>query len=133
MFTNKGRRFRNRDLRWHPHWAEMSGPKPPDDFVSNGNTNAPDIVFGVDTRPAGHFHDYHYDKPGSEPERFIADQLFRYNMGKCGVSGLLSPVRFFHYFRLRLWGHKYFKYKPGEEPVKDWWFWMRLFWGRYLR
>lgn len=128
-------KYKNIDLQWHPAWGKMLGAKPDDSFVSNGNTNAPDIIFGIDTRPAAHFHDgaYSIEGGGTEPQRFQADQLYRYNLASCGIIWFLAPIRFFYYFRLRVWGHKFYTYADGEEPKVNLRFLLRLCFGRYLR
>ena len=95
--------FTNADLAFLPYFELMAGDKPPDDFESNGSSYSPDVVCGIDIRPAAHFHDYHYSGqlPGTHDEaaRYQADQLFRLNLRTCGLR-LLAWV---YYSRVRLW------------------------------
>ena len=128
--------YRNADLSFLPSFSTLVGPKPPDDFVSNGATDAPDIVWGHDLRPAAHFHDFWYSAgcfelhlPRDEFTRYEADQLFRTNLKKCG----LGRLRFAYYYRVRLWGHLCFSYSQGCDPKRTFWFWLNLLVGRYIR
>jgi len=126
-------RFTNADLEFLPYFRLMAGDRPPDDFSSNGSSYSPDVVFGFDVRPAAHFHDYHYSArhPGRHDEttRYRADQLFRLNLCTCGLRFLAWA----YYFRVRLWGHLAYCYSPGCKPRRTPWFWLKLYFGRYLQ
>jgi len=132
------KRYTNADLDWLPSFAKLVGPIPPDDFQSNGATDAPDILLGADTRPADHFHDFAYSEEcralgrRDEAARYKADQFYKINLATCGFAWLLAPFRFVYYFRLRLWGHFAFTYDPGCEPRRTVRFWLRLLFGRYV-
>lgn len=109
---------------------QMEGPRPPDDFISDGLTNAPDFVGGVDCRPAGHFHDYRYWLIGSEIEREAGDYEFFRNLRTCGLSKFLAGVEF---RRVRLLGIDHFSY---HDPPKGWSLLrlrIRCFFSRYIR
>ena len=126
-------RITNADLAFLPYFALMSGHKPPDDFVSNGSSWSPDVVCGIDIRPAAHFHDYRYssEHPGyhDETARYRADQLFFFNLRTCG----LKRLAWVYYFRVRLWGHYAYQYSTGAQPRRTFGFWWRLFFGRYIQ
>lgn len=131
--TKSRHRFTNADLAFLPCFRLMAGDQPPSDFVSNGSTFSPDVVWGIDVRPAAHFHDYHYSSQHpdqhDETARYRADQLFRFNLRTCG----LRCLAWVYYFRVRLWGHFAYHYSPGAEPRRTARFWLRLFLGRYLQ
>lgn len=111
----------------------MEGPQPPDTFWSNGSSFSPDILCGVDLRPAAHWHDYHYSAlcPGlrNEAARYRADQRFRMNLCACGLARSLAWL---YYARVRFWGHWHYSYTPGFEPRRTVCFYLRLLFGRYL-
>ncbi len=151
------RTYRNVDLADLPGFADMVGPRPPDWFESNGCSNAPDVLFGADLRPAAHFHDWAYcwksapeykfnesgkcwgvDQPLDSLDETVRDEFARYkadrnflaNLKTCRLFGLF---RFVYYSRVRFWGHFHFDYSNGFEP--NHWsplFWLRLFFGRYV-
>ncbi len=133
------RNFQNADLDFLPAFAKMVGPKPPDWFESNGCSRSPDVLFGVDLRPAAHWHDWGYSlasvdvtdpRPRTEQTRYERDQEFLANIKTCGLR---RPFRAAYYYRLRLWGHFAYEYTPGFEPNR--WsprFWLGLFFGRYV-
>ena len=130
-----GNYFTNDDLSWMPVWDQMVGQKPPDWFVGNGATCAPDVWFGVDVRPAAHFHDWAYS-PWYRPStgnrdvaaRYRADQRFLENLKRCG----LGRMRYVYYYRVRLWGERLYPYSEGCRPRRTPWFWIRLCLGRYV-
>ncbi len=125
--------FTNADLAFLPYFELMAGDKPPDDFESDGSSYSPDVVCGIDIRPAAHFHDFHYSgqHPGTHDEaaRYQADQLFRLNLRTCGLR-LLAWV---YYSRVRLWGHFAYQYSADAQPKRTLWFWLRLLLARYLQ
>ena len=100
---------------------KMRGPKPPDDFKSNGCTCSPDSIGGVDLRPACHFHDYHYslpkghkdrDEDDNEAWRAKTDFRFFRNLRKCDLSRRRANT----YFRfVRCFGFLFYNYQ-GEGP-----------------
>lgn len=122
----------NADLEFLPYARLMAGSHPPDDFRSDGSSYSPDVVWGIDLRPAAHYHDYAYsaEHPGRHDEmaRYRADQLFRLNLQTCG----LRYMSWLYYHRVRLWGHLVYRYSRSCEPRRTVWFWLRLFFGRYL-
>ena len=131
------RTYRNSDLAWLPSFAAMVGDKPTATFASNGSTYSPDVVCGVDIRPAAHYHDFHYSKmhramhgPHDEIHRYRADQLFLANLLTCGLSPFWAR---FYYYRVRLWGHQHYTYSFGLRPKKSLCFWLRLLFGRYVQ
>jgi len=127
--------YSNADLAYLPYFKLMAGDKPPDDFLSNGCSYSPDVVFGNDLRPAAHFHDYHYSQEHREQHhhderaRYQADQLFRLNLRSCGLR-LLAVV---YYCRVRLWGHMAYQYNEGAEPHRTPWWWLKLAVGRHIQ
>ena len=134
--------YTNAMLRRHPKFAFMLGDLPPDDFVSNGASWAPDVLFSVSFRPAAHFHDYGYgdEHPGrwcpvqmksirDEWLRYQLDQEFKENLLICGAHPWVARM---YYYRVRLWGHRHFKYSKGCEPKRNLRFWLNLLIGRYV-
>lgn len=125
-------KFRNADLRDLPSFRLMIGAKPPYSFESNGASRAPDNLFGIDVRPAAHWHDYGYSSmsPGvhNERARYSRDQEFLHNLKLCG----LRKLAYVYYFRVRLWGHLHYAYDPGLAPKRTLRFWLNLFFGRYI-
>lgn len=129
--------YRNADFSWLPAFDEMVGPKPPDDFVSDGATMAPDVLLGTNFRIAAHWHDFGYSEEcrpecdGFRDEVFRArrDREFLLNLKACGAPAWVART---YYFRVRLWGHRSFDYDPGCEPKQNLSFWFGLFVGRYI-
>jgi len=76
--------YTNADLRWLPAFRDMLGPRPPDDFESNGVTCGPDILGTADLRPAAHWHDFAYGIGGTEDDRYRDDWRFNRNLKRCG-------------------------------------------------
>lgn len=105
--------MRNSDLPRHL-WHEMEGEPPPDDYVGNGCTCAPNRIGGADLRPACHFHDYAYDQGGDEADRLLADATFYRNLLRCGVTQAWANV---YYRRVRLHGIRAFQYR---DPPRGW-------------
>lgn len=95
-------------------WQAMEGPAPPDDYVGNGCTCAPNRIGGADLRPACHFHDFAYESGGDEADRLLADATFYRNLLRCGVSRSWANV---YYRRVRLHGIRAFRY---HEPLRAW-------------
>lgn len=126
--------YTNEDLAYHPAYSRMVGFAPPDSFVSNGASWAPDVFLGTDVTPAAHWHDYGYSRksPGlhTEQSRYWRDQEFLSNLRTCGLGSCVAHA---YYFRVRLFGHRHYQYDPGQEPKRTLRFWLRLFFGRYLR
>ena len=107
FFTGKhSMPFKNADFAHRPEFSVMIGPTPPAYFESNGASYAPDVILGTDIRPAAHFHDFAYSAfcPGtnSEQRRYERDRDFLVNLRTCG---LIWPIAFLYYSRVRLWGH----------------------------
>lgn len=125
--------YHNHDLIYHPKFKRMIGLQPPDDFLSNGASWAPDILWGNDLRPAAHWHDYGYSKeypgPHDEVARYWRDQEFLWNLRKCGLGSFLRHA---YYYRVRLWGHWAYHFDQGLEPRRTLGFWLHLFFGRYI-
>lgn len=109
---------------------EMEGPFPETGFESNGLTNAPDFVSGIDCRPAGHFHDYAYTIGGDETDRELADYAFFRNLRACGLPRWLTGIEF---RRVRLWGIRHFRYDDPPRGLARLMLYVRCFFGRYLR
>lgn len=125
--------YTNADLRWLPSFHHMVGPRPPDDFVSNGVTCGPDIVGTADLRPAAHWHDFGYSIGGTELSRYQDDWRFNANLKICGLTGIMAPLRLAMYYRVRFWGHWHFNYEDGCQPKRNLRFYARLLLGRYVR
>jgi len=131
------RLYSNHELRWLPAFPTMVGPMPPNRFISNGATCAPDVLFTADIRPAAHWHDYAYSdayQPAggrNEETRYRADIQFYHNLRLCGLPRWVALV---YYFRVRLWGHYHYHYTPRRnEPRRTVRFWLGLLFGRYIR
>lgn len=111
--------------------ALMEGPTPPRVFGSDGCTHCPDFIGGVDLRPACHWHDWAYERGGTEEDREKADYAFFRNLVRCGVPRLRAHWMF---FRVRFWGWRHFSYccgRPtGWQLVR---LLVRLFCSRYVR
>ena len=108
----------------------MEGPRPPDSFVSNGVTFAPDFVGAVDCRAAGHVHDWHYSLGGTEKDRELADYRLYRNLVHSELSHFMAGI-FFR--RVRLFAIDNFRY---DDPPRGWakfWLVLRCFFSRYLR
>jgi hypothetical protein len=127
--------YSNRELAWHPAWERLSAA-PPDLYKSNGATNAPDRIGVVDLRAAAHRHDYRYEKGGTEWDRYVADMLFLYDAIQCCLAfGAGTRLARAYFYRVRLWGYRYFQYKTGHGPQnrrERIWLWFRLLRGRYI-
>lgn len=126
--------YTNAELRELPEFEEMVGMRPPDDFVSNGATFAPDVAFGKDLRCAAHWHDYAYSGVDcvlrTEWTRYAADRKFLLNLKTSGLCGVLGWVALIYYYRVRLWGT--FCYSYSFPPHRGFTFWMSLLVGRYF-
>lgn len=110
--------------------GQMVGPIPSGEFESNGLTNCPDYVSGVDCRAAGHWHDWEYTQGGDETDREDADYRFYRNLIRCGLPAFVAGIEF---RRVRLWGIGYFRY---HVPPRGWhriWLYFRCFVTRYVR
>ena len=127
-------KFTNEQLSWHPMWDLMIGRKPPAHFQSDGSSNSPDVLFGVDIRPAAHYHDFAYSGRGNGPAdeytRYTADQLFMANLKTCGLNRVFAKI---YYYRVRFWGHRHYVYSPGREPKRTLGFYLNLLVGRYVQ
>lgn len=86
----------------------MEGPKPPDDFESDGVSVVIDELLGIDTRPAGHWHDWAYAVGGTKADRKLADQRLYRNFRHCDLGKFLSQIR---YLAVRLFGWRYFRWR----------------------
>ena len=111
--------------------ALMEGPTPPDSFVSNGCTRAPDRIGGADLRAACHFHDYHYGLGGDETDRQRADDMLFRNLIRCGLSPAKANL---YYRRVRVLGTWFFSYCPlaRPTPMQHWWIAFRCAFTRYM-
>ena len=109
--------------------ALMEGPKPPDDFASNGCSNSPDFLGALTLQPACHHHDYSYGlyaatgEGGDEKARMRADTELYRNLVRLGVR----RRRAWYYFTgVHMFGHRAFTYKPGAEPKQNLRLWIKL-------
>jgi hypothetical protein len=124
--------YTNAELSKLPEFSRMVGLTPPDDFHSNGCTLAPDVIFGRDLRCAAHWHDYGYLHGGSEWDRYADDRNFLENLRRSGLTGRWGWLAWLYYYRVRLWGHWYFRY-DGDPPKRNIRFWLTLLVGRYIQ
>ena len=150
--------YRNSDFAWSPAFFEMVGPKPPDNFVSNGATKAPDKLFGTNLALAAHWHDFGYSEEYrrlrdlhsefSEQDLAFLNELWEYDFGirnekfrerrdeefltNLQTCGAWKWVALIYFFRVRLWGHFAFAYDFGCKPKRTCRFWFNLFLGRYV-
>ena len=132
-FPGDNKQLRNQDLRWMRVWDKLEGELPPEDFVSNGCSCSPDILFGIDIRPACHVHDFHYSWQmnwplgRNEKARYMADHWLLNNLVHCGLPKWIARI---YWYRVRLFGHRSFAY--DTEPKRDLRFWANLAVGRYI-
>lgn len=105
--------MQNSDLPPRLWWA-MEGPRPPDNYVGNGCTCAPNRIGGADLRAACHFHDYAYESGGDERDRLRADSTFYRNLLQCGLEPRWANI---YYRRVRLHGIRLFHYR---DPPRGW-------------
>jgi hypothetical protein len=109
--------------------AQMEGPHPPDDFVSNGCTKSPDYVGAMTLQPACHHHDYSYalysftGEGGTEQARMKADTELYRNLVRLG----LRRRRAYYYFAgTHVFGHDAYSYAPDAKPKRGFFFWIKL-------
>lgn len=69
----------------------MLGPKPPDNFKSDGCTWAPDFWKGIDLRPACFYHDWAYES--KLISKWFADYYFYGNLRQLGMP--IIPALFY--------------------------------------
>lgn len=105
--------MRNRDVPASLLRA-MEGALPPDEYVGNGCTCAPNRIGGADLRPACHVHDFAYDSGGDEGDRLYADSAFFRNLLRCGLDRRWANI---YYRRVRLHGIRLFHYRV---PPRGW-------------
>jgi len=107
---------------------KMVGPVPENGFESDGMTGCPDVIAGVDCRPAALFHDYAYTIGGDENDRWKADRDFCVNLLLCGLPHALADVA---YRRVRLWGISHFRYDVPPRRLYRACLYIRCFFTRY--
>lgn len=84
------------------HFRKLYGPEPPDDFVGDGCTGAPDLKYHTACR----HHDWHYRNGTNRLDRQLADDLFWLNLRQRGAS---APIAFVYWLAVRLFGGRHFR------------------------
>lgn len=87
---------------------KMEGPRPPEEFESDGCTGVWDYLIAVDCRPACFWHDHRYGVGGCKRKRLEADLAFYRNLRACDLGKPLATVR---YLGVRLFGWRHFAWK----------------------
>lgn len=127
------RMIRNRDLPLEL-CLKMEGfldldARPPDAFVSNGASFAPDRILAADLRPAAHQHDWEYSRALNEHDRLDADARLYRNLLTCGLPAWLARR---YYYRVRFWGALWCPYRGLEASRPRGWALWRLVVTRYV-
>jgi hypothetical protein len=135
LFEEENKSVLNRDLP-RDLLERMEGPRPPDDFVSNGCSKSPDHIGANTLQPACHFHDFGYmlwpleKQGGTERDRMEIDAMFYRNLMRCGLSQYLA---YRYFIAVRMVGYRHYVYRDGEEPQPGLRFTLWLFLRSFIR
>ena len=105
-------------------WDELRGPKPPENFESNGCTMSTDRYGRVQLWPACVIHDWHYESGCLGKDwsgRRLADLIFYQNTMICCRMQGLGPVRSqwiaaMRWRAVRLLGARRYAFASAEVP-----------------
>jgi len=107
----------------------MEGPVPPSGYACDGCTFSPDVLGGMDCRPACFYHDFAYKLGGGKRERLRADRTFYRNLRRCDVPRSLATL---YFFEVRTWGNTAFTWTTEPRP-RFWRAFLETFFTRWGR